>query len=233
MSIVHAAFFAFIPILIALIMMVALRQSSTRAMPVSYLCAALAAYFIWGLTPLRIVALSFEGAITAVGVLIIVFGALLIFYTMQESGAMETIQSGMTHISPDKRIQAIIIGMMFSAFLEGAAGFGTPAALAAPLLLGLGFPPLCAAVVALCYNSFPVTFGAVGTPVIGGLQSIFSFGAQALNTTDVVLVQTVIAKYVTLMHLPMIYILPIFLSGFMTRFYGKNKSWREGFAIWK
>ena len=83
---------------------------------------------------------------------------------------METIQYGMQNITPDRRIQAIIIGYMFAAFIEGAAGFGTPAALAAPLLLSLGFPPLAAAIICLVFNSFPVTFGAVGTPVILGLK---------------------------------------------------------------
>ena len=75
-------------------------------------------------------ALSIEGTITAVGVLIIVFGALLIYYTMQYSGAMETIQAGMKKISPDKRLQAIIIGFMFAAFIQGAAcrPGGAPAA---------------------------------------------------------------------------------------------------------
>ena len=174
-----------------------------------------------------------EGTITAVGVLIIVFGALLIYYTMQYSGAMETIQAGMKKISPDKRLQAIIIGFMFAAFIEGAAGFGTPAALAAPLLLGLGFPPLCAAVICLAFNSVPVTFGAVGTPVLQGFKSIEAVAMQAMNFSDPAMAYKTIGEYVTLMHFPMGIILPIFMLGFMTRFFGKNKSWMEGFRAWK
>ena len=179
------------------------------------------------------IALTLEGFITAAGVLIIVFGALLIYYTLTYSGAMETIQAGMKKISPDRRVQTIIIGFMFAAFIEGAAGFGTPAALAAPLLLGLGFPPLCAAVICLAFNSIPVTFGAVGTPVLQGFKSIESLAMSALNVGDPAIVYKTIGEYVTLMHLPMLFILPIFLLGFMTRFYGKNKSWAEGFAAWK
>ena len=226
------ALFAILPIVVALILMVPLRWPSTRAMPLAFLTGAALAMGVWGLSGVRIGALFIQGVITAIGVLIIVFGAILIYYTLTYSGAMETIQAGMTKISPDRRVQAIIIGYMFAAFIEGAAGFGTPAALAAPLLMGLGFPPLCAAVICLCFNSFPVTFGAVGTPVVMGFASLKDIGMKALNTNDPTLLFNYIGQDVTLMHGAMIFILPIFMLGFMTRFFGKNKSWGEGFAAW-
>ena len=226
------AILAFLPILVALILMAGMRWPSTRAMPLAWLVGAVLAFSVWKLNVLQISALTLQGFITASGVLIIVFGALLIYYTLQASGAMETIQAGMQKITPDRRLQAIIIGFMFAAFIEGAAGFGTPAALAAPLLLGLGFPPLCAAVVCLVFNSVPVTFGAVGTPILQGFRSIEAVGMQALGTTDPSLVYKIIGENATLMHLPMLFILPIFMLGFMTRFFGKNKSWKEGFAVW-
>ncbi|MBQ9406758.1 MAG: L-lactate permease, partial [Desulfovibrio sp.] len=181
---------------------------------------------VWKMPFNHVAALFAEGTVNAIGVLIIVFGAILIYYTLQYSGGMETIQAGMTKISPDRRVQAIIIGYMFGAFIEGAAGFGTPAALATPLLLGLGFPPLCAAVLCLVFNSFPVTFGAVGTPVIAGFASL----AVPAGVADKQALFHLIGENVTLMHGAMIFILPIFMLGFMTRFYGKNKSWAEGFA---
>lgn len=224
---------ALMPILVALVLMVVLRWPSTRAMPLAFLTGAGLALIIWKLSFLQLAALSIQGTITAVGVLIIVFGAILIYYTMQESGAMETIQAGMTKITPDRRLQAIIIGFMFAAFIEGAAGFGTPAALAAPLLVGLGFPPMCAAVICLVFNSVPVTFGAVGTPVLMGFRSIQEVAMAMSNVTDPAFVYKTIGEYATLMHLPMAFILPIFMMGFMTRFFGKNKSWAEGFAIWR
>ena len=224
---------ALLPILVALVLMVVMRWPSTRAMPLAFLTGAVLALGIWKLSFLQIAALSIQGTITAIGVLIIVFGAILIYYTMQESGAMETIQAGMTKITPDRRLQAIIIGFMFAAFIEGAAGFGTPAALAAPLLVGLGFPPMCAAVVCLVFNSVPVTFGAVGTPVLMGFRSIQEVAMAMSGVTDPAYVYKTIGEYATLMHLPMAFILPIFMLGFMTRFFGKNKSWAEGFAVWR
>ncbi|MDO5536101.1 MAG: L-lactate permease [Desulfovibrionaceae bacterium] len=228
MSIELLAFCAFLPILVALILMAGLRWSSMRAMPLAWLTAVVLGLTVWDLTGMRIAALTLQGVITAAGVLIIVFGALLIYYTLTYSGAMETIQAGMTKISPDRRIQAVVIG-----FIEGAAGFGTPAALAAPLLLGLGFPPMCAAIICLCYNSVPVTFGAVGTPVLQGFASACDIGLQALGVTDSAVFYKLIGEYSTLMHTPMLFILPVFMLGFMTRLYGRNKSWSEGFAIWK
>lgn len=237
MSFGFYAVLAFIPILIALILMVGLRWPSTRAMPLAWLSAAVLAFAVWDLDAVRIAALSIQGFITAFGVLIIVFGALLIYYTLQASGAMETIQAGMQKITPDRRLQAIIIGFMFGAFIEGAAGFGTPAALAAPLLMGLGFPPLCAAIICLVFNSVPVTFGAVGTPVIQGFKPIQDIAFEVLKTIDPQAVPADvynhIGQFVSVMHLPMLFLLPIGMLGFMTRFFGKNKSWKEGFAVWK
>lgn len=239
MSIGLLALCAFLPILVALVLMAGLRWSSMRAMPLAWLTAVVLGLAVWQLPVIRVAALTLQGFITAAGVLIIVFGALLIYYTLTYSGAMETIQAGMTKISPDRRIQAVVIGFMFGAFIEGAAGFGTPAALAAPLLLGLGFPPICAAVVCLCYNSVPVTFGAVGTPVLQGFASICEQGVSAMMDAGMISVADPAAffkevgEYVTLMHTPMLFILPVFILGFMTRFYGKNKSWAEGFAVWR
>ncbi len=233
MSIEMLALLAFLPLLAALVMMAGLRWPSTRAMPIAWAIGAILALAVWKLPVIRVAALTLEGFITAAGVLIIVFGALLIYYTLTYSGAMETIQAGMKKITPDRRLQAVIIGFMFGAFIEGAAGFGTPAALAAPLLLGLGFPPLCAAVICLVFNSVPVTFGAVGTPVLVGFKSVEALGAAAMQTGDPYLFYKAVGELATLMHGPMLFILPIFMCGFMTRFWGKNKSWAEGFKAWK
>ena len=237
MSISLLALVALIPILVALVLMVGLRMGAMKAMPIAWLTCAAGAVFVWNLPVQYVAALSIQGAISAVGVLIIVFGALLILHTLQYSGGMETIQYGMQGVSKDMRIQAIIIGYMFGAFIEGAAGFGTPAALAAPLLLSLGFPPLAAAVLCLVFNSFPVTFGAVGTPIIVG------FGASIKTVVEAAVTQgafqsmdaffKIIGETVTLMHGPMAFILPIFTLGFITRFFGPSRSWMDGFRAWK
>lgn len=240
MSISFLALVAVLPILVALVLMVGMRWPATRAMPLAWLTAVIGGASAWSLSPTYLMALSLQGVVVAVGVLIIVFGAILILFTLQESGGMETIQYGMQNISRDRRIQAIIIGYMFAAFIEGAAGFGTPAALAAPLLLALGFPPLAAAVVCLVFNSFPVSFGAVGTPILIGLgflkepvAALVATNPAGINFTDYLSFCKVVGEWCTTMHGPMVFILPIFMLGFLTRFYGQNKSWSEGFAAWR
>lgn len=217
--------------------MVGFRMGAMKAMPLSWLACAAGAVLVWDLPVNYVAALSIQGVISAVGVLIIVFGALLILHTLQYSGGMETIQYGMQGVSKDMRVQAIIIGYMFAAFIEGAAGFGTPAALAAPLLLSLGFPPLAAAVLCLVFNSFPVTFGAVGTPVIVGfgasIKSVVETMVAAGQVESLDAFFKIIGQAATLMHTPMVFILPIFMLGFITRFFGPNRSWSDGLAAWK
>ncbi|MDR1297251.1 MAG: L-lactate permease [Deltaproteobacteria bacterium] len=237
MSTTALAFVALIPILVALVLMVGLRMGAMKAMPLAWLSCVIAALAVWGLPVNYVVALSLQGVVSAVGVLIIVFGALLILHTLQYSGGMETIQFGMQSVSRDMRIQGIIIGYMFGAFIEGAAGFGTPAALAAPLLLSLGFPPMAAAVLCLVFNSFPVTFGAVGTPILVGfgasLKEVIGKAVADGNVASVDVFMKEIGETVTLMHGPMAIIIGIFMLGFITRYFGPTRSWKEGLAAWK
>jgi lactate permease len=239
MSIGLLALVAFVPILIALVLMVGLRMGAMKAMPISWAACAVSAYLVWKLPVDYIAALSIQGAINAVGVLIIVFGALLLLHTLQESGGMETIQYGMQGVTKDMRVQGIIIGYMFGAFIEGSAGFGTPAALAAPFLLALGYPPLAAAVLSLIFNSFSVAFGAVGVTLLVGMASAIKTSlATAISAGGFAFADDYgalkhVGETITLMHGPMIYILPIFALGFITRLFGPNRSWSEGFAAWK
>jgi lactate permease len=237
MSLGLLAIFAAIPIVVALVLMVGLRMGAMKAMPLAWLACAAIGVAVWKLPVGYVAALSLQGVISACGILIIVFGALLILHTLQYSGGMETIQYGMANITKDMRIQAIIIGYMFGAFVEGAAGFGTPAALAAPLLFALGFPPMAAAVVCLCFNSFPVSFGGAGIPIIVGIGPALKSVGDALvasggiSSFDAFL--KLIGETVSLMHAPMTLILPVFMLGFMTRLFGPKRSWSEGLAAWK
>ncbi|MBM7855034.1 lactate permease [Desulfohalotomaculum tongense] len=165
------ALIAFAPILFTIVMMTVFSWPAKKVMPFSWIIAAIIAYSVWGVELKRVIASTTFGFLSAFNILIIIFGAILILNTMKKSGAMASINRGFYGISPDRRIQAIIVGWMFGSFIEGAAGFGTPAALAGPLMVGLGFPPLAAAMIALVFDSTSVSFGAVGTPVIGGIGS--------------------------------------------------------------
>jgi lactate permease len=95
----------------------------------------------------------------------IVLGAVLLYVLTVEAGQFEKVKSSVVALSPDQRIQSLLIAFSFGAFIEGAAGFGTPVAISGALLIGSGFPPLYAAGLALIANTSPVAFGALGTPI--------------------------------------------------------------------
>ena len=138
-------------------------------MPLAYLATLLPAVAVWRVRPEVLVAATIQGLILAVALLYIVFGALLLLSTISRSGAVRTIRASLTGLSGDRRIQAIVVGWLFGSFIEGASGFGTPAAVTAPLLLALGFPAAAAVMVGLVIQSTPVSFGAVGTPILVGV----------------------------------------------------------------
>ena len=91
--------------------------------------------------------------------------AVFLFHLTVRSGQFEIVKHSVAAISPDRRMQALLIAFSFGTFVEGAAGFGTPVAISAALLIGLGFSPLYAAGLALLANTSPVAFGALGTPI--------------------------------------------------------------------
>src|SRR5262249_34248440 len=92
--------------------------------------------------------------------------AIFLYNLTVESGTFETVKRSVLALSDDRRVQALLIAFSFGAFLEGAAGFGTPVAVSAALLLGAGFRPLHAAGLALLANTAPVAYGALGTPIL-------------------------------------------------------------------
>ena len=158
------AFLAAIPLLLALGFMVVLRMPAAKSLAISLAAALLLALFVWQMGMQEVVSYAVYGFLKSWEVLFIIFGAILLLNTLRKTGVIQTINSGFLRISPDRRVQAIIIAWMFGAFIEGSAGFGTPAALAAPLLVGLGFPPMAACLVALIANSTPVPFCRRGNP---------------------------------------------------------------------
>ena len=117
-------------------------------------------------------AAAIDGALSALTPIGIVFGAVLLFKTMEASGAMRVLTVRIRGLSPDPVAQLMLVGWGFSFLIEGLCGFGAPAALAAPILVGLGFPPVRVAAMCLIMNSVPVSFGAVGTPIWFGLGEL-------------------------------------------------------------
>ncbi|MFB5662418.1 L-lactate permease [Alteribacillus sp. HJP-4] len=225
------AIISLIPIIVVGIFLVGLRWPASKAMPLSYIVAVGIALFVWGVPGNTVAAASVNGLVTAGTLLFIIFGAILLLNTLQESGGIKTIRQGFTDISPDRRVQVIIIAWLFGSFIEGSAGFGTPAAVAVPLLVGLGFPAMAAVVAGMIIQSTPVSFGAVGTPMLVGVQTGLSADSSISN--DFLALTTQIAGQVAILHAAAGLLIPLFVVAIMTRFFGKNKSFSEGLKIWK
>lgn len=229
------SFLAFTPILFAGVMLIGLRMPARNVMPIIFIFTCLLSYFIWGVTASRILASSIQGLIITLGIAWIIFGAIMLLNTLKHSGAITTIRKGFSSISPDRRIQVILIAWLFGCFIEGASGFGTPAAIAAPLMVAIGFPALAAVVFGMMIQSTPVSFGAVGTPMIIGVQG----GLDKANLTNQLLEKgiewdtffQIIVSEVALIHSICGTFMPLLLIIIMTRFFGKNKSWTEGLSI--
>ena len=110
----------------------------------------------------------------------IIVNAVFLYNLTVETGQFEIVKASVAHLSADRRIQALLIAFSFGAFIEGAAGFGTPVAICSALLIGLGFTPLYAAGLALIANTAPVAFGAIGTPILT-LAAVTGLPAMALS----------------------------------------------------
>jgi lactate permease len=229
------ALIAFAPILITGVLLVGLNWPAKRAMPIAFLLTALIALFVWDMSATRVIASSLQGLMITVAVLWIVFGAIFLLNTLKHTGAITVIRNGFTDISADRRVQAIIIAWCFGSFIEGASGFGTPAAIAAPLLVAIGFPALAAVLMGMMIQSTPVSFGAVGTPIIVGVNK----GLDTHNITEALVAGgstwdfylQEITSNVAIIHAVVGTFIPVLMAMMLTRFFGKNKSWIEGLDI--
>ena len=230
------AILAFSPILIAGILLVGFRFPAKIVMPIVFIITSFIAYFFWGVSGTRIFASSLQGLVITTGIIWIIFGAIMLLNTLKYSGAITTIRRGFYNVSPDRRIQVILIAWLFGCFIEGASGFGTPAAVAAPLMVAIGFPALASVVFGLMIQSTPVSFGALGTPLIVGVQGGLNREELTNKLLDMGfewdLFFKIIVSEVAIIHAICGIFMPLFLIMIMTRFFGKNKSWFEGFSIY-
>ena len=226
---------AFLPILAAAIFLTGFRWSAKRSMPLVLLITIILTFFVWQMNLLEIFASIIQGLFITFDILWIIFGAILLLSTLKYSGAVATIRQSFIRISPDRRVQVIIICWLFGSFLEGSAGFGTPAAIAAPLLVALGFPALCAVMLGMMIQSTAVTFGACGTPILigvrGGLETPGLLTQLANSGTDFETLLHQIGANSAIFHGIAGTFMPIFMIVMMTRFFGANRSWKEGLSI--
>ena len=219
------ALVAALPILLTVVFMVGFNWPAKRALPVSWAVACLVAGLVWKMGVLEIGARTIAGFLSALETLAIIFGAILLMNILKQSGAMASINNIFSGITRDARIQAVLVGYVFAGFIEGAAGFGTPAALAAPILISLGFPPLAAAAVCLIYNSTPVVPGPVGVPTLTASATVQSavenLGGDPEKFT------LLLTKWSCIPHMIGGVFIIIIGVCVLTKVFGKNKSFKD------
>jgi len=151
------------PISVILFLMVGLRWGAARAGPAGWLTAFIVGFLFLGATPELLAYSQLRGVLLSLFVLYIIWMALLLYNVVNEAGAIDVISEGISRLTGDKTLQLLILGWVFSAFLQGVAGFGVPIAVVAPLLLGLGFEPVVAVVAPAIGHSWSVTFGDIAS----------------------------------------------------------------------
>ena len=182
--------FAVVPLVVVGVLLIGFLWEAARVMPLAWGAAAIIAATVWEMPIEYVIAASLSGVMAAIEILWIVFGALVLLYTLMRSGAVDRINAGFATISDDPRVQVVLLGFFLATFIEGVAGFGTPAAVVAPLLLALGFPALAAVIAALLGHAVATVFGAVGTPIIVGYQQPLSaVEAQIADGTGITVAQ--------------------------------------------
>ncbi|MDJ0708111.1 MAG: L-lactate permease [Leptolyngbyaceae cyanobacterium MO_188.B28] len=237
---------ALLPIATVFCLLVAARRPAGQAMPAAYLVTVSLALLVWRVPFVEVAAASIQGLVAAAEILFIVFGAILLLNTLRESGAISAIRQSLMGISRDRRVQVIIIAWLFGSFIEGASGFGTPAVIVVPLLVAIGFPAMAAVIAALIIQSTPSTFGAVGTPILIGVDAgLDGVTAVERHLIELGLTQSeylaVIGRWASVFHGVIGVFLPLVLVMVITAGFGPSqrslanprKFLANGLAAWK
>ena len=208
-----SALVAFLPIALCCVSLVIFKTKGHTAGALTVILAAIIAVFFYGM-PFDKMLFSFVyGALYGIWPIAwIIVAAIFLYKLTVKSGYFDILRESIIAITPDQRIQVILIGFCFGAFLEGAIGFGGPVAITAALLVGLGLRPLYAAGLCLIANTAPVAFGAVGIPIIAMAGVV---GVPAV----------VISSVAGEMFPPLSLFLPFFLVFLMDGFKGVKETW--------
>ncbi|GGF18682.1 lactate permease [Halobacillus andaensis] len=213
---------AFSAIITPFVFLVLLRMSAKKGMFFSALIVLALAFTVWGMDARVIAASVLEGAHKTLTILLILFGAIVLLNTLRRTGAVDRINQGFRSISTDMRVQVIIVAFLFGSLIEGASGFGTPAAVTGPLMVALGFTPMAAAALALIADSSAVSYGAVGTPIQVGLSNLPDAGIPLYQE---------IGAQVAFIDLFAGTFIPFVLVIVLTLFFGKRKGFKDAFGL--
>lgn len=212
-------FLAVFPFLVFVVVLLWGKVSLLKASAVTLALFAVLSVFYWEILPSLFFISLGKGFFIALDIFIIILGAIFFLSLLERLSVIKNISYYLEHFSSDYRLQIILLAWLFEAFIEGTAGFGTPVAIVAPLLVGLGLTPIKALIVALMGNSSAVVFGAAGTPI--------KVGFAGLETASLPLISALINCIG--------FIVPVFMLWVITA--GRKNRWGEfrgglPFAIW-
>jgi lactate permease len=154
---------AALPILLLVVLILGFGWSAARAGPAGWLAAALVAWLGYGAGAEVLAVAQAKAFFLAVDVLLIVWAAYLLYRVVDEAGGVATLAAALPRLTPDRGMQALLIGWAFASFLQGVGGFGVPVVVTAPILVGLGFDPVTAVVAPSLGHAWSVTFGSLGS----------------------------------------------------------------------
>lgn len=163
---------AILPFLVFIFLLFIRKTTLFKASIITLILYTILAIFYWKILGSALYVSYGKGIFVAVDIFIIIFGAVFFLEILKDLNIIKNISHHLSSISSDYRIQVILIAWFFECFLEGTAGFGTPAAVAVPLLIGLGISPIKSLVLGLLGNSIPGIFGAAGTPIKVGFSTL-------------------------------------------------------------
>lgn len=198
MGAVFDALVAALPIVVVLVLMLFANWPAVRAGLTGLVLALVIAFVAFpfesvdGGIPAGVAGALAEAAFTTAVILWIILPALAIYNLQKETAAVDAIRSGLAELSSDPRLTALVVAWFFALLLEGAAGFGTSAALAAPFLVALGMTPVQAVVAAMIGHLVGVTFGAVGTPVV---PMVAASGLEPIDLSRSVAIQAALVGW--------------------------------------
>jgi lactate permease len=154
---------ALLPVIVVLVLMLLLRWGGSKAGAVSWFVAIAVAMLFFGAGPRLIAYAQVKAILLSLDVLYIIWTALLLFHIADEAGAVAIIGRTLPRLTSDRTLQALLLGWLFASFLQGMGGFGVPVAVAAPLLVSLGFNPVSAVIMACIGHGWAVNFGSMAT----------------------------------------------------------------------
>lgn len=225
---------ALLPIIIPATLLIGFQYSAKQVMPVTLAITVLLALLVWNTTPQSITVSLVQGLTKAVSILWMIFGAIFLLNALKQTGAIHIIRQSFTEVTSDRRIQVIIIAWCFGIFIESISNFGTSAVIVAPLLIVLGFPPLAAVIMAILVQIASTSLSIMNSPIIIDTKNkLYSNTIEttfinepnpwehflALITSDTMITYTIVSSFI-----------PFFMVIMLTRFFGLNKSWKEGFS---